>query len=389
VPGGVFGLESSGLAHTVPNKMRKIPTTLVLLTFFCCAAPANCQWWSLQTSGIDTNLRGVSGVFAPDSKGEPVPVVWASGSNGVVLRSVDLGKTWRRFHVQGGDALDFRGIAAVDAKIAYVMSSGNGEKSRIYKTVDGGATWNLQYRDARRDFFLDAISCGGTKYCFALGDPIDGKFLVLATEDGEHWKELPRDTLPAALPNEGAFAASGSCLSVYDDDIYFGTGGPAARVFHSPDSGRTWTVTQTPIASGNASSGIFSLGGGWRHILFAVGGDYMQPTRPYHAAAVSEDGGKTWQLSKQPPGGFRSAVATLDGITAVAVGPNGEDITLDQGVRWKHTDSLNLNAVAILDDQDGWAVGPNGTIARFVNHLQYNISYRRGPINRRRAETGF
>jgi photosystem II stability/assembly factor-like uncharacterized protein len=300
-----------------------MPTILpvrLLLIFLSFATTAKAQWWSMQTSGIDTNLRGVSAAYSPDAKGVPTAVVWASGSNGAILRSVDSGKTWKRAHVQGGDGLDFRGIAAIDAKIAYVISIGDGDKSRIYKTADGGATWQLQYQDDRKDFFLDAISCESEKYCVALGDPIDGKFLVLTTDDGEHWKELPRDNLPAARPKEGAFAASSSCLAVYDDDIYFGTGGPAARVFHSPDSGRTWTVTETPITSGNASSGIFSLAK-WHDTLVAVGGDYAQPTRPYRAAAYSNDAGKTWQLSAQPPGGFRSVrMARTSATTRAFIG---------------------------------------------------------------------
>ena len=49
-------------------------------------------------------------------KRRPVPVVWASGSNGVILKSLDRGKTWQRLHVAGGDALDFRGIVAFNAR---------------------------------------------------------------------------------------------------------------------------------------------------------------------------------------------------------------------------------------------------------------------------------
>jgi hypothetical protein len=50
-----------------------------------------------------------------------------------------------------------------------------------------------------------------------------------------------------------------------------------------------------------------------------------------------------------------------------AVGPSGEEVTEDYGAHWKHTDSLNLNAVELLDTQTGWAVGAHGLIARFVN----------------------
>src|SRR5260370_11329642 len=108
----------------------------------------------------------------PDAKGVPVPVVWASGSNGVILKSIDEGKTWKRLRVTGGDALDFRGIVAFSEKVAYLMSSGEGQKPRIYKTADGGETWNLQYTDKRNEFFLDSIVCLSATRCLALSYPI-------------------------------------------------------------------------------------------------------------------------------------------------------------------------------------------------------------------------
>jgi hypothetical protein len=62
--------------------------------------------WSVQTSGIDTNLRGVSATEFVDSNGKENISVWACGSNGVILLSNDLGKTWKRLHLARGDALD-------------------------------------------------------------------------------------------------------------------------------------------------------------------------------------------------------------------------------------------------------------------------------------------
>ena len=339
-----------------------------LLLFLLFDSLAEAQWWKVQTTGLDTNLRGVSAAYMPDAKGKFVPVVWASGSNGVILRSLDQGVTWKRLHVDGGDALDFRGIVAFNATTAYLMSSGDGEKSRIYKTTDGGKTWNLQYTDKRKEFFLDSIACRSETHCITLSDPLDGKFLLLTTTDGEHWNPLPNDKMPAALPAEGAFAASNTCLALYGEDIFFGTGGPAARVFHSTDSGHTWTVAETPIAHGNASSGIFSISRGDGEDLVVVGGDYRDPKHASGVAAHSHDQGKTWQLSEQQPGGYRSAVACVNHALCVAVGPNGEDVSLSQVsvTGWKPTDSLNLNAVAILDLKNGWAVGPKGTIARYI-----------------------
>ena len=84
--------------------------------------------------------------------------------------------------------------------------------------------------------------------------------------------------MPAALPGEGAFAASGTCLVVQGDrNAWFGTGG--GRVFRSTDRGRTWTVHKTPIRAGNGSSGIFSLTFWDADHGVAVGGDYKEPDR--------------------------------------------------------------------------------------------------------------
>src|SRR5271156_2088464 len=156
-----------------------IPLFVVLLAaIFVRGASKDRPWWSVQTGGIDTNLRGVSVAEFPDPDQAPVPVVWASGSNGVILQSKDMGKTWQRLRVLGGETLDFRSIQALDARTAYVMSSGDGDKSRIYKTTDGGANWKMQYTDKRKEFFLDGLACVSDIACFAVGDPIDGEFVI-------------------------------------------------------------------------------------------------------------------------------------------------------------------------------------------------------------------
>lgn len=337
---------------------------LVSLLLFCTAAQA--QQWSVQSSGLDTSLRGVSVVRS--SRAPHSLAVWACGSNGVILRSLDAGKSWKQLHVAGGETLDFRGIVAFGDGTAYAMSIGGGENSRIYKTTDAGETWKLEYSENRSAFFLDDLACISRTKCFALSDPVDGKFLLVSTNDGQHWNELPRDNMPAALAGEGVFAASNSAMVIYAKrEIYFATGGGrAARVFHSSDLGRTWTVAETPIASRNASEGIFSLARNGKTVA-VVGGDYKDVNRADDAAAYSRDGGATWKLASRQPGGFRSAVAFENGRTLIAAGPSGEDVSHDGGATWTQTDSLNLNAVAVLGGNEIWGVGPKGTIARMVN----------------------
>jgi photosystem II stability/assembly factor-like uncharacterized protein len=345
--------------------LRRWIAAAISLVIPTCAVAQKLRW-EVQAKGEDTNLRAVSVAREPDAKRSGTAVVWASGSNGVILKSMDEGKTWARLHVEGGDALDFRGIVAFSANVAYVMSSGEGEKSTIYKTTDGGQTWALQYTDKRTAFFLDSIACVSQKECVAVGDPMDRKFLLLKTADGEYWNPLATESMPPALGSEGAFAASNSCLVLSGDkEIFFGTGGPSARVFHSTDGGLTWNSARTLILQGNPSSGIFSIGADGNGHVVVVGGDYKETQNSDAAAAYSTDGGKSWQLSEKQPSGFRSGVAHVDGGLWIVVGPTGEEISTDHGAHWKHSDGLNLNAVTIQDARTGWAVGPKGTIARF------------------------
>jgi photosystem II stability/assembly factor-like uncharacterized protein len=341
------------------------------------SASASPSMWSVMTSGVDTNLRGLSVVAPVAGRTGAAVVVWASGSNGVILKSVDSGKNWERVTVPGAEELDFRGVRAFSTASAYVMSSGEGDKSRIYKTDDGGATWKMQFTDTRPTFFLDAIACDGELKCAALSDPVDGKLLIVRTTDGENWQIAPGDAMPVALKDEGAFAASNSSLRLLRGagrqhdmaQLVFATGGVSgARVFFSPDFGKSWTVTDTPMAGGNASSGIFSvLRTGVTVVL--VGGDYKKPESAEKTAAYSTDGGKSYMLAATGPSGYRSGVAIAGARRLVAVGPGGSDLSDDGGRTWKRADATALNGVESVAGGRGrevWAVGPKGTVVRMT-----------------------
>src|SRR5438876_10441631 len=143
---------------------------LLLITFLLFTPPQ----WTLQTSGVTARLRGVSAVSER--------VAWASGSGSTVLRTDDDGATWKKITVTG-DALDCRDIDATDEQTAYVLSIGNGSASRIYKTIDGGASWTLQFRNDDRQAFLDAMTFWDANHGVVIGDSIDRKFYILTTSN--------------------------------------------------------------------------------------------------------------------------------------------------------------------------------------------------------------
>lgn len=263
-------------------------------------------------------------------------------------------------------ALDFRDVEGIDTETAYLLSIGKGASSRVYKTTDGGAHWTLSLQNPDTEGFFDEMAFWNPRHGILVGDQVDGQMVAMATADGgATWQRLK---MPPALPGEGAFAASGTGITVLGDrDVWIGTGGVgAARVYHSSDAGVTWTVASTPIRADSASAGIFSVAFADARHGIAVGGDYSKPTEATGNIALTSDGGKTWTVpAGTPPTGFRSAVAYIaDRKIWIAVGTSGADISID-GQNWKQFDTGSYNAVSFASSKAGWAVGPRGRIAKF------------------------
>ncbi|HEV2424974.1 MAG TPA: glycosyl hydrolase [Terriglobia bacterium] len=319
--------------------------------------------WLNQPSGSVASLRGVCAVSAG--------VVWASGSGGTCLRTKDGGTTWGALTVPGAAKLDFRGVVAFDDQTAFLMSAGPGAQSQVYRTSDGGAHWDRVLSDPDPDGFFDALAFWDRKHGMVLGDPVAGRFVILTTEDGgARWQ---RQSPPPALKGEGAFAASNSSLVLRRDgdrrEAWFGTGGPgAARVFHSADAGRTWSVAATPLRNDSASAGIFSLAFADSKLGVAVGGDYSKPEEDQRNVAVTSDGGRTWvEPAGARPHGFRSAVTFAgDQKIWITTGTSGSDLSTDGGKTWAEFDSSAFNAIGGISGSATWAVGPKGRIARLA-----------------------
>jgi photosystem II stability/assembly factor-like uncharacterized protein len=316
--------------------------------------------WTVQTSGVNQRLRGVSAVSEQ--------VAWASGAGSTVLRTVDGGLTWQRFIITS-DTLDFRDVDAIDAQTAYVMSIGNGPASRIYKTTDGGVTWKVQFRNKDEKAFLDAMSFWDANHGVAFGDSVDKQFYILTTADGGRtWSRVPTTNLPPAQGNEGAFAASGTNIALFGKSYaWIGTGAAAkSRVLRTTDGGRTWRVADTPLASG-PSSGIFSIA--FRDAKHGViaGGDYKKESEAVDNLAVTSDGGVTWRLVKGLSG-FRSVVAYVPGaktLALIALGPSGGDYSLDDGRTWQPIDGHGFDTFSFArGKQIGWGAGAEGKIGK-------------------------
>ncbi len=319
------------------------------------AVPSSAQWVK-QTVNTRASLRGLSVVSKK--------VIWASGTSGTVIKTIDGGKSWKVMTVPDAAKLDFRDIEAFDANTAYILSIGNGESSRIYRTDDGGKTWKLEFKNKDEKAFYDALACWNNYSCIAMSDPVDGKYLFIRNYGGNQWEKVEADGA-TAQKDQAAFAASGSCLITVGmhHHAFIITGGSAAQVLFTNDNGRYWQTSSTPIISGTSGSGIFSIAMFDHKDGVIVGGNYEKPNEINANLAFTTDGGKTWQL-RAGLSGYRSGVTYVDKKTVVAVGTNGSDITRDGGKTWKKLGNEDLNAVASNGNKATWAVGAKGLVVK-------------------------
>jgi photosystem II stability/assembly factor-like uncharacterized protein len=312
--------------------------------------------WIATLTGSTASLRAI---VAVDDRN-----VWASGTNGTVLHTVDGGAHWARMAGLPDD-LDFRGLQTLDGKTVLIMSAGPGAQSRIYRTIDAGLHWTLVHQNQLPSGFFDDIAFIDFRRGLVLGDPVDGTFFLLATADaGATWKRLDG---PTAKLDEGAFAASNSSLTVDRlGHAWFGTGGMlGGRVYRSWDSGRTWAVASSPIRHDTAEAGVFSLAFRDPKHGYAVGGDYKKPNETAGVLAETNDGGASWH-ELQGPAGFRSAIAVHE-LYIFVTGPSGSEFRQPaKGKKWKPIGGEGFHALSVSSKGNlVWACGSNGRIAHF------------------------
>ena len=385
---------------------HKIHTALFLLL----ATTTLKAQWDIEDSHTTANLRGIHNAGGG--------VVWASGENGTVLHTTDDGAIWQLCTIPpGAEKLDFRAIQAFDANTAIVMSSGKGDLSRLYKTTDGCQTWKLLFTNPDKEGFWDAMKFKDAIHGLLVGDPIYSgtyfsrykhKFvrkrafpLYATTDSGLTWRRVDGKLLYAGpfWPKDSfeyTFAASNSSLIELEahSDIIFVTGGETngLKILRYSKQGfpliakNAFAMTggaATKLAQGETAGG-FSLAvdsDTTRPVLNVVGGDYKLPDKQEGTASNCVFGSTAnlaepvtfymCEPAQTQPNGYRSAVAYEPTTkTWITVGPNGTDISTDDGRNWRAL-KPNLKDSEAPDADKNWnalslpfVVGPHGRIGK-------------------------
>jgi photosystem II stability/assembly factor-like uncharacterized protein len=305
-------------------------------------------------------------------------VVWASGRNGTFTVTTDGGETWNAGVVPGAEALQFRDVQAFSARVAYLMSIGNNPTDfRVYKTLDGGATWSIQFENQIPTGFYDGFAFWTPRRGILHGDSVNGVFPDFRTTDGMTWQDISSN-MPPALPGEFSFASSGTNVTTQGGrKAWIATGGAdVARILATTDQGNTWNAHNTPLFSG-PSGGAFTVD--FRDPQHGiVGGGDLDPANPDEArTAVSSDGGLTWTLTSPPPvtGAIfglsyvgrtgRGGGNNLGRAVVITANDGGAAWTPDEGSTWfTLPDVTGFWAVAFATPKAGWLVGTDGRIIK-------------------------
>lgn len=222
------------------------------------------------------------------------------------------GRDWQTFRTMGAGTEQLYCIFGLDDKTAWTGSGPSGGASGIFKTINGGGSWERTSVAAITPF-VDAIHFYDKDNGVLIGDPLSGIWGIGLTTDGGATWSSPSPPLQAPTSEAGW----NNSYAAYGDHIWFGTNN--RRIYHSSDRGFTWSFAST-------GTNLNSLG-----VAFANEKDGLALFRPANTTGavgfmVSRDGGKSWTNASLPradadpqgiafvPGSNRAFLATQYGV---------------------------------------------------------------------------
>ncbi|MHA4895244.1 WD40/YVTN/BNR-like repeat-containing protein [Pedobacter sp. PWIIR3] len=272
-------------------------------------------------------------------------VVWVSGTNGSIGKTIDGGLTWQWFKPTGYEKLDFRDIEAFGSNKAIAVNAGS--PAYVLLTTDGGKNWKQTYKNLDSAIFLDGMDFWDAKRGIIFGDPILNRMQILSTKDGGlSWQNISANLRWNLLTGEAGFAASGTTIrAVGNGKVYIATGGAASNLYYSSNYGLTWDFYKCPILQGESSTGAFSMAFYDKKTGVIVGGNYLKDGENTNNILLTNNGGKTWTKPLKPVSGFRSGVIYVSDKVLIATGSSGTDVSTDAGISWYNISKLNFNVI--------------------------------------------
>ncbi|HPO61840.1 MAG TPA: YCF48-related protein [Candidatus Kapabacteria bacterium] len=291
------------------------------------------EWKTIQ-SPTTNNLKSV--FFIDQNTG------WISGENATMFKTTDGGSTWNQLNVP--TEITIFSVAATSANNVFASCW-----DTIYCSNNGGQTWDARYTNTVNNNFLD-IFIYDQNNIWVAGEATT---FTTTTNGGNSW--------------DIRFTGISICNfnSVSFPNLQKGwAAGDCGVVAKTTDGGNFWLDVGYMFESdANYYSVAFSdQNKGW-----IVGDSGI--------VLITSDLGENWTKTYINQNLWLKDVDFVDNNTGWVIGDNGIIYkTINAGVEWIEEQSpttQNLKSVYMVSNKLGWAVGENGTILKYSSSGSY------------------
>lgn len=345
--------------------MKRTLLSSLCLLLGISSAMAQGGTWVSQATGFPNTSTGVFNISVVDQN-----VVWissydGSGSN-LNIRdysvTIDGGATWIPGVVPAPAGYAWSQIYGLNDQVAWAVmyNATAGSGGGIWKTTDGGVTWNQQ--GAGQIFSTAGVSFPNVVHFwdanngFCMGDPVASEFELYTTSNGgATWTAVPGANIPAPLSGEYGIVDH---YDVKGDTIWFDTN--KGRVYRSIDRGLNWTVATTGITvpANNAIDVVFWNSTSGLARLF-------NGTTGVQTVRKTIDGGATWTVFTPVGNMLGNDIKYVPGTSSrlVSTGANttyttGSSYSDDGGQNWTDIEiGTQRTALGIHDINTMWTGG--------------------------------
>jgi Secretion system C-terminal sorting domain len=333
---------------------------LLLLLAFIPFSGLNAQTWISQATGFTDPSRGLDEIIALDAN-----TVWAKaydGSGGGLevqefTMTTNGGTTWTPGVIDvGNPALGINNICPINSTTAWVsaVNPTDGTGSVVYKTSDGGASWEQQNSAGFTSgaSFVNFVHFFDANVGFAAGDPANGEFEIWrSTDGGANWTLVPAANIPPFL--SGEYGYNGGNV-VVGNVVWMPTN--KGRILKSVDQGLTWTVSQAPLTDfgGTAQSGRLAFSD-------ASNGCLLKTVGTVYTFYTTSNGGTTWSAGSTFTGTHR-LLSYVPGTTVLVgtsqAAPVGSSYSINNGLAWTPIEAdMQRGTSSFINGSTGWCAG--------------------------------
>jgi len=314
--------------------------------------------WTPQNSGVTDDLFGID--FIDTLNG------WCVGAYSYILHTTDGGQNWGIQHQSAGPSCIFA-IDMVDADTGYAAGGYDWSWGWIYKTTDGGNTWDgtqvLPEQGISDIFFIGTkrgwATGGGMAYSVSWDTTWFWQYILKTTDGGGNWSIVLADS---SINNPAKGELSGISFA---DTMHGIAVGVAGSIFTTDDGGQNWTRR-----SGVTNRTIFDVTHIKDQTYIAVGdtGLILRTT----------NGGATWDTCARDSVATLRAVDFADSSYGWIVGRpvSGLDIrgiilnSTNSGNNWYYQNTginCRFYDVKCVNKNFSWACGGGGKIYRYYD----------------------